>query len=88
MSVRPVQPLVLVWDALVEINNPFGNPGRVARRRGERERLLSTFEGKKRSDQLLQIAIHDLESSYDKSPELSTVLGLLDSTLSSDRKSD
>ena len=50
-------------------------------------RSSSSIE-KKRLDQLLQIAIHDLESASDEPLELPAVLGLMDGTISSDPKSD
>jgi len=49
-------------------------------------RLLSSIE--KRSDQLLQVAIHDLGSASDEPLELSTVLGLMENTISSGPKSN
>jgi hypothetical protein len=52
----------------------------------ERERILSSLEEKKKSDDLLQVAIQDLKKTYDDSAELSAVIGLLESTFSSDAK--
>jgi Protein kinase domain len=52
----------------------------------ERESILNSLEEKKKSNQLVQVAIQDLKTTCGQSSELSAVIGLLESTFSSHPK--